>query len=145
MQLEAAAHEGGATFLGTEFEPGFANVVAGFLTGACSTRCAVSSSSKHWTAQPIPYRTCGRCSDSANHPGSVSRKSTRRQQRYGLGYFETLDMIATMLGAELDSKDAFVEAAVLTRDVNLGWVDYAAGTVGGQRRTYRGPLQRSAW
>ena len=59
-------------------------------------------------------------------------------QRYGLGYFETLDMIATMLGAELDSKDAFVESAVLTRDVNLGWVDYAAGTVGGQRRTYRG-------
>ncbi len=59
-------------------------------------------------------------------------------QRYGLGYFETLDMIATMLGTELDSKEAFVEPAVLTRDLNLGWVDYAAGTVGGQRRTYRG-------
>ena len=25
-----------------------------------------SSSSKRWTAPPIPYRTCGRCSDSAN-------------------------------------------------------------------------------
>jgi hypothetical protein len=59
-------------------------------------------------------------------------------QRYGLGYFETLDMIATMLCAELDSKEAFVEPAVLTRDLNLGWADFAAGTVGGQRRTYRG-------
>ena len=47
-------------------------------------------------------------------------------------------MIATMLGVELDSKEAFVEPAVLTRDLNLGWVDFAAGTVGGQRRTYRG-------
>jgi hypothetical protein len=59
-------------------------------------------------------------------------------QRYGLGYFETLDMIATMLGVELESKDAFVEPAVLTRDLDLGWVNFAAGTIGGQRRTYRG-------
>src|SRR6516164_8246820 len=29
-----------------------------------------SNSSKHWTAQPIPYRTCGRSSDSANDPVS---------------------------------------------------------------------------
>ncbi|MFX7942093.1 hypothetical protein ABTK32_19495, partial [Acinetobacter baumannii] len=27
---------------------------------------------------------------------------------------------------------------VLTRDLDLGWVEYAAGTAGGQRRTYRG-------
>src|SRR5581483_2141637 len=33
--LEQAAREGSATFLGTGFEPGFINVVAGFLTGAC--------------------------------------------------------------------------------------------------------------
>src|SRR5947209_12513495 len=33
--LEEAAQQGGATFLGTGFEPGFINVVAGFLTGAC--------------------------------------------------------------------------------------------------------------
>ena len=39
-------------------------------------------------------------------------------------------MIATMLGTELDSKEAFVEPAVLTRDLNLGWVDFAAGTAG---------------
>src|SRR5246127_3734473 len=33
--LERAAQQGRATFLGTGFEPGFINVVAGFLTGAC--------------------------------------------------------------------------------------------------------------
>ena len=78
--------------------------------------------------------------------GARIRQATREpvthldpaQQRYGLGYFETLDMIATMLGTELDSKEAFVEPAVLTRDLDLGWVQYAAGTAGGQRRTYRG-------
>src|ERR1700712_3950481 len=33
--LQDAAQQGRATFLGTGFEPGFINVVAGFLTGAC--------------------------------------------------------------------------------------------------------------
>ena len=33
--LTAAAQHGGTTFLGTGFEPGFINVVAGFLSGAC--------------------------------------------------------------------------------------------------------------
>jgi len=33
--LENAAIAGNATFLGTGFEPGFINVAAGFLTGAC--------------------------------------------------------------------------------------------------------------
>ena len=33
--LEAAATAGGATFMGTGFEPGFINVAAGFLTGTC--------------------------------------------------------------------------------------------------------------
>ncbi len=33
--LTAAAQQGGATFLGTGFEPGFVNVAAGFLSSAC--------------------------------------------------------------------------------------------------------------
>ena len=39
--LEEAAQEGRATFLGTGFEPGFINVVAGFLTGATDPHTAV--------------------------------------------------------------------------------------------------------
>jgi hypothetical protein len=135
--LEEAVREGGATFLGTGFEPGFANVVAGFLTGACRTvRSVKLVETLDCTTYPVPdvWKVLG----FGKPPREPVTHLDPAQQRYGLGYFETLDMIATMLGTELDSKEAFVEPAVLTRDLDLGWVQYAAGTAGGQRRTYRG-------
>ncbi|ORW97964.1 dihydrodipicolinate reductase [Mycobacterium sp. IEC1808] len=135
--LQQAARQGGATFLGTGFEPGFINVVAGFLTGACRTvRSVKLVETLDCTTYPVQdvWKVLG-FGKTPREPVTHLDPAT---QRYGLGYFETLDMIATMLGTELDSKDAFVEPAVLTRDLNLGWVDYAAGTAGGQRRTYRG-------
>lgn len=135
--LEEAARQGQATFLGTGFEPGFINVVAGFLTGACSrVRSVKLVETLDCTTYPVPdvWKVLG----FGRPPREPVTHLDPEQQRYGLGYFETLDMIATMLGTELDAKEAFVEPAVLTRDLNLGWVDYAAGTAGGQRRTYRG-------
>ncbi|OBJ06948.1 dihydrodipicolinate reductase [Mycobacterium colombiense] len=135
--LEEAAQQGRATFLGTGFEPGFINVVAGFLTGACPrVRSVKLVETLDCTTYPVPdvWKVLG----FGKPPREPVTHLDPEKQRYGLGYFETLDMIATMLGAELDAKEAFVEAAVLTRDLNLGWVDYAAGTAGGQRRTYRG-------
>jgi hypothetical protein len=135
--LEEAALQGRATFLGTGFEPGFINVVAGFLTGACRQVHNVKLvETLDCTTYPVldVWRVLGF--------GKPLREPVTQidpdAQRYGLGYFETLDMIATMLGTELDSKDAFVEPAVLTRDLDLGWAHFAAGTVGGQRRSYRG-------
>ncbi|OBK36022.1 dihydrodipicolinate reductase [Mycobacterium sp. 1245111.1] len=135
--LEEAAQQGGATFLGTGFEPGFINVVAGFLTGACPrVRSVTLVETLDCTTYPVQdvWKVLG----FGKPPREPVTHLDPAKQRYGLGYFETLDMIATMLGTELDSKEAFVEPAVLTRDLNLGWVDYAAGTAGGQRRTYRG-------
>src|SRR5262249_13008712 len=135
--LEEAARQGRATFLGTGFEPGFINVVAGFLTGACrQVRSVKLVETLDCTTYPVweAWRVLG----FGKPPRQPVTQIDPETQRYGLGYFETLDMIATMLGVELDSKEAFVEPAVLTRDLNLGWADYAAGTVGGQRRTYRG-------
>ena len=135
--LEEAARQGRATFLGTGFEPGFINVVAGFLTGACrQVRGVKLVETLDCTTYPVweAWRVLG----FGKPPRQRVTQIDPETQRYGLGYFETLDMIATMLGAELDSKEAFVEPAVLTRDLNLGWADFAAGTVGGQRRTYRG-------
>jgi hypothetical protein len=135
--LEAAARQGRATFLGTGFEPGFINVVAGFLTGACrQVRSVKLVETLDCTTYPV--REVWTVLGFGKPPRQRVTQIDPETQRYGLGYFETLDMIATMLGAELDSKDAFVEPAVLTRDLNLGWTDFAAGTVGGQRRTYRG-------
>jgi hypothetical protein len=135
--LEEAARRGRATFLGTGFEPGFINVVAGFLTGACRQVHNVKLvETLDCTTYPVmdAWRVLG----FGKPPRERVTQIDPDTQRYGLGYFETLDMIATMLGTELDSKEAFVEPAVLTRDLDLGWADFAAGTVGGQRRTYRG-------
>jgi hypothetical protein len=135
--LEEAALQGHATFLGTGFEPGFINVVAGFLTGACRQVNNVKLvETLDCTTYPVldAWRVLG----FGKPPREPVTQIDPDTQRYGLGYFETLDMIATMLGTELDSKDAFVEPAVLTRDLDLGWAHFAAGTVGGQRRTYRG-------
>ncbi|OBH60495.1 dihydrodipicolinate reductase [Mycobacterium mantenii] len=135
--LEEAAQRGQATFLGTGFEPGFINVVAGFLTGACrEVRNVKLVETLDCTTYPVweVWRVLG----FGRTPREPVTHLDPATQRYGLGYFETLDMIAAMLGVELESKDAFVEPAVLTRDLNLGWVDFAAGTIGGQRRTYRG-------
>ncbi|OBH07430.1 MULTISPECIES: dihydrodipicolinate reductase [unclassified Mycobacterium] len=135
--LQEAARQGGATFLGTGFEPGFINVVAGFLTGACRrVRSVKLVETLDCTTYPVQdvWKVLG----FGKPPRERVTHLDPATQRYGLGYFETLDMIATMLGTELDTKEAFVEPAVLTRDLNLGWVHYAAGTAGGQRRTYRG-------
>lgn len=135
--LEEAARRGGATFLGTGFEPGFINVVAGFLTGACrKVRSVKLVETLDCTTYPV--REVWQVLGFGKPPRQPLTPIDPAAQRYGLGYFETLDMIATMLGTELDSTEAFVETAVLTRDLDLGWVNYAAGTVGGQRRTYRG-------
>ncbi len=135
--LQEAARQGGATFLGTGFEPGFINVVAGFLTGACRKVGSVRLV-ETLDCTTYPVRDVWKVLGFGKAPRERVTHLDPATQRYGLGYFETLDMIATMLSTELDSKEAFVEPAVLTRDLNLGWVDYAAGTAGGQRRTYRG-------
>lgn len=135
--LEEAAQQGRATFLGTGFEPGFINVVAGFLTGACRKVQSVKLV-ETLDCTTYPVQDVWKVLGFGKPPHQRVTQLDPAKQRYGLGYFETLDMIASMLGTELDSKEAFVEPAVLTRDLNLGWVDYAAGTAGGQRRTYRG-------
>jgi hypothetical protein len=135
--LQEAARQGGATFLGTGFEPGFINVVAGFLTGACPRVNSVKLV-ETLDCTTYPVRDVWKVLGFGKPPRERVTHLDPDRQRFGLGYFETLDMIATMLGTELDAKEAFVEPAVLTRDLNLGWVDYAAGTAGGQRRTYRG-------
>src|SRR6201992_3190191 len=127
--LQDAARQGHATFLGTGFEPGFINVVAGFLTGACPRVHSVKLvETLDCTTYPVPevWKVLG----FGKTPREPVTPLDPETQRYGLGYFETLDMIAAMLGTELDSKDAFIEPAVLTRDLLLGWTEYAAGRAG---------------
>lgn len=135
--LETAARAGGATFLGTGFEPGFINVVAGFLTGACRRVHSVKLV-ETLDCTTYPVRDAWRVLGFGKPPRQRIVPIDPAAQRFGLGYFETLDMVAAMLGAELEAKEAFVENAVAKEDVELGWITYEAGTVAGQRRTYRG-------
>lgn len=135
--LQAAALAGGSTFLGTGFEPGFINVVAGFLTGACRRVNSIKLV-ETLDCTTYPVQEVWKVLGFGKPPRDRVKPIDPQTQRYGLGYFETLDMIASMLGVELDSAEGIVENAVLTRDLHLGWTDYAAGTTGGQRRSYRG-------
>jgi 2,4-diaminopentanoate dehydrogenase len=135
--LDAAGRQGGATFLGTGLEPGFVNLAAGFLTGTCRRVYSVSIvETFDCTTYPVAavWKVMG-----------FGRPVTERivtlgpdASRYGVGYFETLDLIAEMIGIELDRKEAVVEAAGATQDLDLGFMRFAKGTVAGQRRTYRG-------
>jgi hypothetical protein len=135
--LRTSAQAGGATFLGTGFEPGFANLLAGFLTGACrqvhdvtlteTLDCTTYPVPEAWQAMGFGLPVQERVSPILPSPELV-----------GLAYFDTLDLVAGMLEVELDTKEAFVEHAVATRDIDLGWICFPKGTVAGQRRTYRG-------
>jgi len=135
--LDEAAREGGATFLGTGFEPGFVNLAAGFLTGACRHVYSVKiTETLDCTTYPVAaaWRAMG-------FGGPLTEQSvttTPKEAKYGLAYFETLDLVAGMIGAELDRKEMVVELAAATKDLDLGWSHYREGTVAGQRRIYRG-------
>src|SRR5437879_139726 len=117
--LDEAAQQGGATFLGTGFEPGFINVVAGFLTGACRKVDSVKLV-ETLDCTTYPVQDVWKVLGFGKPPRERLTQIDPETQRYGLGYFETLYMIAAMLGVELDSKEASVEPAVLTPDLDLG-------------------------
>jgi hypothetical protein len=135
--LEAAGRKGDATFMGTGFEPGFINLLAGFLTGACrrvysvkleeTLDCTKYAVAETWAlagfGQPVGERTV------SFEPGPAVP---------GLAFFEALDLVADMLSVELDTKNACIEMAAATQDVDLGWICFPKGTIAGQRRTYRG-------
>jgi 2,4-diaminopentanoate dehydrogenase len=143
--LDTAAHEGGATFMGTGFDPGFANLLTGFLTGACrrvqsvklfeTLDCTTYANPAAWRAigfgRPIDERRSGPLTlpADASAPRATPDLAT---------FFDTLDLVADMLAVELDKKEAFVERAAATRDIDLGWMQLPRGTLAGHRRTYVG-------
>lgn len=135
--LTAAAQHGGTTFLGTGFEPGFINVVAGFLSGACRRVHSVKLVETLDCTQ-YPVREAWTVLGFAKPAKDRLVEFNPSSARYGLGYFETLDLIAKMLGVNLERKHGLVEHALTTRDLDLGWITFDRGTVAGQRRTYRG-------
>ena len=144
-RLDAAARIGGATFLGTGFDPGFANLVAGMLSGACrrvhsvklveTLDCTGYADPDVWRAlgfgQTVRARRFG--------PLTIAADGVPPRLAPDLpGFFDALDLVASMLAVELDHKEAFIESAATTSDVDLGWMHIPAGTMAGVTRTYLG-------
>ena len=135
--LDAAGRDGGATFLGTGLEPGFVNLAAGFLTGACrrvyrvtlveTLDCTTYPVAAAWTVDG--FRAAGHRTHRVPGPDA---------SRYAVAYFETLDLIAEMVGIELAARKRSSKSLRPPRDLDLGWICFPQGTVAGQRRTYRG-------
>ena len=135
-RLDAAAREGGATFMGTGFDPGFVNLLAGMLTGACRRVHSVKLvETLDCTGYPDPdvwrslgLRTAGSCP--THRPSDHRRRRRPPPLAPDLpGFFDTLDLVADMLAVELDHKEAFIESAATTIDVDLGWMHIPAGTM----------------
>lgn len=135
--LDDAARSGGATFLGTGFEPGFVNLAAGFLTGACRrVRSVRIAETLDCTTYPVAaaWEAMGFGKPPEGGPVTLTPETTP----FAKAYFETLDLVAGMLGVTLDHRELVIEQACATKDLDLGWAHYAQGTVAGQRRVYRG-------
>jgi hypothetical protein len=135
--LDAAAHSGGVTFMGTGSEPGFMNVLCGFLTGMCRR---VESVSLIETLDCNGYRVPAAWEGMGfGIPADELRVSIPPSPELpGLAYFDALDLVAGMLEIQLERKDAYLERAAATRDLDLGWMQFPQGSVAGQRRVYRG-------
>jgi 2,4-diaminopentanoate dehydrogenase len=144
-RFDGAAREGGATFMGTGFDPGYANLLTGFLTGACrrvhsahlveTLDCTTYPVAEAWRAtgfgQPVDERRSG--------PFTIpSAPDAPRPSPEVPGFFDSLDLVADMLELELERKEWTVERAAATADIDLGWMTFPKGTVAGQRRSYIG-------
>ena len=144
-RLDAAARYGEATFMGTGFDPGFVNLLTGMLTGACrkvhsvklveTLDCTGYRDPDVWRAigfgQTVRARRFG--------PLTIGADGVPPRLAPDLpGFFDTLDLVAGMLAVELDHKEAFIESATTTNDVDLDWMHLPAGTMAGVTRSYLG-------
>jgi 2,4-diaminopentanoate dehydrogenase len=135
--IDAAARAGGVTFMGTGSEPGFMNVLCGFLTGMCRRVESVTLiETLDCNGYQVPAAWGGM---GFGVPADEPRVAIPPSQELpGLAYFDALDLVAGMLEIELERKEAYLERAAATRDLDLGWIRFPRGSVAGQRRIYRG-------
>lgn len=147
-RIEAAAQQGGATFLGTGFDPGYANLLTGFLTGACrrvhsvklfeTLDCTTYPSAEAWAAIGFGKQIEERSSGPLTMPTDPSQRPPSPDLP---AFFDALDLVADMLAVELHEKEALVERAAATQDLDLGWMHIPEGSLAGTRRTYRGHVR----
>jgi hypothetical protein len=135
--IDTAARSGGVTFMGTGSEPGFMNVLCGFLTGMSRRVESVSlSETLDCNGYPVVQAWEGM---GFGVPVDETRVAIPPSPELpGLAYFDALDLVAGMLEVQFERKEAYLERAAATRDLDLGWMQFQRGSVAGQRRVYRG-------
>ena len=135
--IAAACERGGSTFYGTGMNPGLAQVltivhsadVADIEHVVCRESVDVSC---HHSADT--WRNCG-----FGEP--VSDPETTRKLEAGTRVFEDgVRLMADCFGLELDEVTFAVQLGATTEDVDLGWFQLPAGTLGGAAFQYVGTV-----
>lgn len=136
-RIAEAAARGGATIFGTGMNPGFASYLACVLTGIChrvhhvrvieSVDVSMFAADDNmnglgWGLPP-------------NSPGQAERLADETRT-----FGDALDVMAALLGVELDEKRCTAELAYATRDLDLPGRFIGTGTVGGIRLRWEGLL-----
>lgn len=126
--LSAAAHEGGATLFGSGMNPSFAQLVAGVLAGASldvrHVRVTESVDTSLFAGDAnMDDLGWGRPLGDPGHEADVERAVKV--------FADGVDVLAAMLGVELDSVSCAVRFAAATKDLDLPGRPIAAGCVAG--------------
>lgn len=135
--IAAACERGGATFYGTGMNPGLAQILtivhSADVTDIEKVTCIESVDvSCHHSADT--WDNCG-FGWPVDHP-DVPTKLELGTRVFGDG----VHLMADCLGIELDTVDFEYELGATTKDVDLGWYQLPAGSVGGACFSYVGKV-----
>ena len=134
-RLEASAQTGGVSLFGTGFNPGLANVI-GLAASACSAgieRLSVLESVDATAyASAETWHSLG-YGGPADAPGLAKKVRERT-----LVFIDTVEMMAEALDVTLDDIAFQLDTGLADKDLALGYMDIAKGTVCGTRMTYSG-------
>jgi 2,4-diaminopentanoate dehydrogenase len=125
-RLEAAAHRGGATLLGTGMNPMFVSTVALAATAMCA-------SVRH--VRIVESMDCGLYGGAGTWQayGFGREPDVERVRAELLGaepdYLEALDQVAEALDTHLDDYELEIDLATANEDRDLGWMVIGQGTV----------------
>jgi hypothetical protein len=132
-RLESAARKGGVTLHGTGINPGLANAYALAMSAQCAEfrqiRVLESVDATEY-ASAETWRALG-YGGPADAPGLA--EASRERSRV---FEDAVQMMADGLGLVPDEIAFEIELGIATRDLGLGWMHIAEGTVCGSKMTY---------
>lgn len=127
-RLEAAAQQGGVTLFGSGMNPGFAQLIAGVLSGICRrikrVRVTESFDLSLFADDPnmdeLPF----------GMPGDAPDLLERMRSSTAV-FMDAVDVLADLLGVSLDEHRCTADFATATEDLDLPGRPIAAGQVAG--------------